>query len=123
MGRDTMALVRGIAGEAIRALLVLALVFLNFGHASLASDWSAGGYVAAFDTAIPCGPAQPGSPVLDTDPCPACRIASGIDLPPAPSGVVLAQARVATAGHDGGDTVPRRALFTSASGPRAPPTA
>jgi hypothetical protein len=79
---------RVMGREALLALLVLALVFLNFGHAapSLASAYQPAGE-SSF-----CGdPAVPGD--VRHAPCHACRIGGGADLPPppcAPEAVIFA---------------------------------
>jgi len=66
--------------ELVRALCVVALVFLNFGHMSLAIG---GEYAAELQASSFCG--DPISP-SDTKagPCQACRIGDGAVLPPAP---------------------------------------
>ncbi|MEO6178385.1 MAG: hypothetical protein ABIP15_01315 [Devosia sp.] len=67
-----------VARETLLALLVLALAFLNFGHASI----SLGGELK-LTPEIWCGdPMLPDSP--DHSPCHACRIGSSVDVPPAP---------------------------------------
>jgi hypothetical protein len=66
--------------ETLLALLVVALVFLNFGHVSVTA---AGDFRVTPDSW--CGdPLLPDSP--EHSPCHACRIGGGADLPPAPAG-------------------------------------
>jgi hypothetical protein len=72
--------------EVVRALCVMALVFLNFGHAPLAAPLSAAPALSAVADASFCG-----DPLDDQHqdhaPCHACRIGGGADLPPAPCAV------------------------------------
>lgn len=80
-----VALNRHIAADLVRALAVLALVFLSFGHQpsiGLAQDHEA---LSAAVSASWCGDAP-----ADTThaPCHACRIGSGADLPPPGEGLV-----------------------------------
>lgn len=67
--------------ELVRALCVVALVFLNFGHAPLALG---GEYAAAQQASSYCGDPIDGPSDAKADPCPACRIGAGVVLPPAP---------------------------------------
>jgi len=80
-----VAINRHIAAELVRALAVLALVFLSFGHqpaAALAQDHDV---LTAAVSANWCGDAP-----ADTShaPCHACRIGGGADLPPPCGGLV-----------------------------------
>ena len=68
-------------GELVRALAVLALVFLNFAHAPLASPVVGEGWAAVGSSF--CGTA-PDTNEQAHAPCHACRIGSGADLPAAP---------------------------------------
>jgi hypothetical protein len=64
--------------ETLLALLVVALVFLNFGHVAVTAS---GEFRVTPDSW--CGdPLLPDSP--EHSPCHACRIGSGVDLPPPP---------------------------------------
>jgi hypothetical protein len=66
--------------EILRALLVLALVFLNFAHQPTFAAPSAQDVLTAVASQSFCG-----EPIADDGehaPCHACRIASGADLPP-----------------------------------------
>jgi hypothetical protein len=65
--------------ETLLALLVVALTFLNYGHASV----SAAGDVQITPDSWCGDPLLPDSP--DHSPCHACRIGSGADLPPPPA--------------------------------------
>lgn len=81
-----MRLFWAIAGEVARAVSVLALVFLSFGHQPLAIERSGG--TTAVSTAIICGvgfagdPSDPRSRTKNT--CELCRVATSIDLPTPP---------------------------------------
>lgn len=116
-----MTLARAIAGETIRALLVLALIFLNFGHGALGSDGVSG--IVALDTGVLCGESTPGTPALGDEPCPACRIASGIALPPAPCVIAPAFGLVAKVAFDISTETGYQPVRSFATGPRAPPAA
>lgn len=72
---------RGYLREALLALLVVALCFLNFGHISV----SAAGDLRVVPDSWCGNPMLPDSP--DHSPCHACRIGGGADLPPTPARV------------------------------------
>ena len=116
-----VTLARGIAGETIRALLVLALIFLNFGHGAMGSDGVRG--IAALDTGVLCGEASPATPSLGGEPCPACRIASSIDLPPAPCVIVPAFGQNVAVAYEASVETGYRPAYGPIAGPRAPPAA
>lgn len=108
--------------ETVRALGVVALIFLNFGHASMAvgAELVASSYGASF-----CG--GPVDPVdapshSDSAPCEVCLLGSGMDLPPPPAGLTLrvgeAPACYVTAARR--ESAPWR---HTGSQPRAPPAA
>jgi hypothetical protein len=69
--------------EVVRALCVIALVFLNFGHAPIAAPLSAAPALTSVADASFCG-----DPLDDQHqdhaPCHVCRIGGGADLPPPP---------------------------------------
>lgn len=70
---------RQIVLEVVRALCVLGLVFLNFGHvAAFAGDHRASAAASSYCV-------DPGDGVPDHAPCHACRIGQGADLPPPPA--------------------------------------
>ena len=84
---------RQSALEVVRALCVLALLFLNFGHAQAAPTLPHGTLLtAAVDTSF-CG--DPAEPPGSHSPCHACRIGSAADLPPEPCAIALPQPLVA----------------------------
>lgn len=106
-------------GEGVRALVVLALVFLNFGHAPLA---------AAADLVPAWAVATCGAPVADGGPaqapvahqCDVCLLGAGFGLPPAPPVLILPRgeprlSRVAVA------VVMPAAWHYGLAQPRAPP--
>ena len=68
--------------EVVRALCVVALIFLNFGHAPLAAPVSAAPALSAVADASFCG--DPVGGHQDHAPCHVCRIGGGADLPPPP---------------------------------------
>lgn len=80
-----MAINRHIAAELVRALAVLALVFLSFGHQPAVAVAHDHEVLTAAVTASMCGDAP-----ADTThaPCHACRIGGGADLPPPCGGLV-----------------------------------
>jgi hypothetical protein len=80
--------------EIIRALAVLALVFLNFAHAPLALAGEVSG------AAVFCGDAPADAPdgSKAKEPCPACRIGEGVALPDVPCAVSRA-ARILPVAH------------------------
>lgn len=66
--------------ELVRALCVLALVFLNFAHQTAVAAPTADDAMQVIASQSFCG-----DPVSDDDdraPCQACRIGAGADLPP-----------------------------------------
>ena len=68
------------AAETLRALLVLALIFLNFAHQPAIAAPSAGDVMSVVASQSFCG-----TPIADDEghaPCHACRIGGGADLPP-----------------------------------------
>jgi len=84
-----MALGKSNLLEVVRALCVVALVFLNFGHAPLAagSEYAFSPPANSF-----CGDPLDDPSEAKDHPCQACRIGAGMALPPA-SGVVGVLAR------------------------------
>ena len=106
--------------ETVRALGVLALVFLNFGHVPVAAgaDLSAVSRAASFCGA-PIDPLDvPGDEA--TSQCVACLIGAGLDLPPVPATLTLrfGKERVAYAAAPAAGRPPRG---PPPAQPRAPP--
>lgn len=66
--------------ETVRALTVLALVFLNFAHQPAFAAPMPGDSVTVLASQSFCG--EPVGDDSDHAPCNACRIGSGADLPP-----------------------------------------
>ncbi len=79
--------------EVVRALCVIALIFLNFGHMPLAAPMASATTLTAVADASFCG-----DPVDDRHqdhaPCHVCRIGGGADLPPPPCTVEPGQGLV-----------------------------
>jgi hypothetical protein len=83
-----MGMTGAMVKEAMRALLVLALVFFNFAHApvsaSVGYDSELRPYLQASVAAfVDCGNADEEGGLAHA-PCHACRIGGAADLPPAP---------------------------------------
>ncbi|HQZ11402.1 MAG TPA: hypothetical protein PK286_00830 [Devosia sp.] len=70
----------GKIGETLRALVVLALFFLNFAHVPLSA--APADAFAPLSVASICGDPIGGDRTGDHAPCHACRIGAGADLPP-----------------------------------------
>lgn len=81
-----MAISRHIGAELVRALAVLALVFLSYGHQPVAVASTHHDTLTAAVTADFCGgvPADGQTHAA----CHACRIGAGADLPPPGGGLV-----------------------------------
>jgi hypothetical protein len=110
--------------ELVRALCVLGLVFLNFGHGAVGAPAPAGALpgdvlTLAVDASF-CG--QPIEGPQDHAPCHACRIGGGADLPPAPPSVCAPVDVVGVVGAVEIAPLPVLAMFGRAS-PRGPPVA
>lgn len=108
-----------MARETLLALLVLAVVFLNFGHQNFA--FAGDGSIVTEASAF-CG-----DPIHPNDaghaPCHACRIGGGADLPPAPCAVEPAIFVTAAIVYARITTAAEVAPFRLAANPRAPPAA
>lgn len=112
--------------DAMRALLVLALVFFNFAHAPLAAtvgyDRELQPYLLPSGAAfVDCGDVQDDG--LAHAPCHACRVGGAADLPPASgsclsapliAGIVAYAVRTHHLAH---------AILPHSGEPRAPPVA
>jgi hypothetical protein len=77
---------RHIAADLVRALAVLALVFLSFSHQSIAVEPHDHGVLSAAVGTSFCGDAPEGD--LGHAPCHACRIGNGAVLPPTSEGLL-----------------------------------
>jgi hypothetical protein len=114
MGIGTRRL--AIGRETLLAALVLALVFLNFGHVAP----SLGNTLAYGDGSSFCGdPLTPGDP--HHAPCHACRIGAGADLPPQPGCIEPVSFAELAAGGPVPAFLPVLSLPTSVAQPRGPP--
>jgi hypothetical protein len=109
---------RGLWREALFALLVLALAFLNFGHSN--AVFAAGGRVVVTATSI-CGDPGSGPSAGEHFACHACR-SDAAALPPEPCAVEpVVFSTVAIAYADAAPTA--LAVLAHAGGnPRAPPS-
>lgn len=114
-------LVRHLLADLMRALAVLGLVFLSFAHAPLSvspsvADEIAGVALGDFCTGHGTIPAHK-APAK----CDACRIASGVDLPPTPPQLSAPQA-VDAGCQVAADTQVRGGIQGPPLGARAPPS-
>lgn len=110
---------RHIAVDLVRALSVLALIFLSFGHAPVTT--SAHGHdvlAAAVDLSF-CGDLPAGNDTSHS-PCHACRIGAGADLPP-PCGGLLHVPVASTPDFVQATLVPAKPVVTGLPQPRGPP--
>ena len=80
-----MGLFRSISADLLRAVLVLALLALNFAHAGAAPNAARNFALTgqAFVSAADCGAPEPMDGAAHA-PCHACRIGAAADLPPEP---------------------------------------
>lgn len=109
---------RDIGGEAIKALAVLALVFLSFAHQPVAVAQADDGPQWAVSDLSYCGGAPDGE--AGHLPCHACR-AGVADLPPAPSMAEPAYVAFAETGFALVDDFMVGQRGFSPANPRAPP--
>ncbi|WMT88040.1 hypothetical protein NO932_05375 [Pelagibacterium sp. 26DY04] len=114
-----MGLVRDIGGEIVKALAVLALVFLSFAHQPVAvAQVDDGPQWAVADLSF-CG-SGPDDGDAGHAPCHACR--AGIaDLPPAPCVAEPAYVALGEAGFELSDDLVVLQQAYSSANPRAPP--
>lgn len=109
--------------DMLRALCVLALVFLVLGHKPvLAQPFDADAGYAITSLNSFCGDAPDGQ--AGHAPCHACRLFTGLDLPPAPAGAEPAfRAAIAFAWAEALPIVPATPAIRRANPARAPPLA
>lgn len=101
--------------ETLLAALVVALVFLNYGHVSVTAS---GDFRVVPDSW--CGdPLLPDSP--EHSPCHACRIGSGADLPPAPACIEPVDFVAVPVAYAAPSVTPQRPLQMRPALPRGPP--
>jgi hypothetical protein len=111
--------------ELARALVVLALIFLNFGHAAIGIDTVAASEPQSFFTLQStdfslCGDDQHGAPA-DHVTCHVCRLGAGLDVPPPPATLAPAFLAFAPTSYSGVTTVFRPRPLPTPGNPRAPP--
>lgn len=106
-------------GEGVRALVVLALVFLNFGHLPVAAAgvpaWAGPVCGTPADLELPAK-----QPVAHQ--CDVCLVGSGFALPPAPPALVPPRGELRLAGAAAPAAMPAAWHYGQAQ-PRAPPAA
>jgi hypothetical protein len=105
--------------EVVRALCVVALVFLNFGHAPLAL--AGGEFAVTPQASMFCGDPIDSPEGAKGNPCQACRIGASADLPPPPGGTALAFRRASYIAYEVHAAPARDLRCFGAGGPRAPP--
>ena len=104
------------AREIILAAVVMALTFLNYGHAAVSA---ASDFRVTVDSW--CGdPLLPDSP--DHSPCHACRIGSGADLPPPPAAIEPIAFVATTIAYAAPIVVVELPLHGRPAQPRGPPS-
>lgn len=105
----------------MRALCVLTLLFLNFGHVAPVSAGDLPLGVSSYAAATICQEPAQDDPQTHHAPCHACRIGAGADLPPPPCLVERAFAELQHVGY----AEPARRVsprpFAHILGSRAPP--
>ncbi|OEO31884.1 hypothetical protein VW23_014080 [Devosia insulae DS-56] len=108
---------RQMGSDTARALVVLALVFLSFAHAPVASAES-GALLTASVAASYCGDMPDGDGKAHA-PCHACRV-GGIDLPPPPTSFTAPLAACEISYFRTASVLAVNSTYISAR-PRAPP--
>ncbi len=112
--------VRQTGLEVLRALCVLALIFLSFGHAPVTAAASGSGVLTAALDMSYCGD-LPDDPRAHA-PCHACRIGGSADLPP-PCSFATPIAVVATVAYGATPVLVEPATSSSPFDARGPPFA
>jgi len=110
--------------EGVRALVVIALIFLCFGHKPVYASVSYDGQLIA--KVLDAGLSEPGcgdpADHGDHTPCHACRVFTGLDLPPSPVLAVPAFGKVLDIAYA---LMPEPLAFAAPAPivrPRGPPT-
>jgi hypothetical protein len=116
---EGMSLARDIGGEIVKALAVLALVFLAFAHQPVAVQAADDGFSYSVADLSFCG-GSPDNEGAGHSPCHACR-AGVADLPPAPCENEPAYTRFAQAGFTLADDLVVEQHPFSIHRSRAPP--
>lgn len=122
-----MSMTGAMVKDAMRALLVLALVFFNFAHAPVSA---AVGYdrelrpylLPAGTVAVDCGDMEEDEGLAHA-PCHACRIGAAADLPPTPGSCLSVRLLASILAHPVRAQLPARAILPHSGEPRAPPVA
>ena len=115
-----------LTGEVVRALLVLALLSLNFTTAAAAHDAGNGAAsVRAVGTAFASFCGDLGNPAGSSDhaPCHACRLFDGVDVPPLLAIPARLAMRVTRVDYVPTPVLAPLPLVFAAARPRGPPLA
>jgi hypothetical protein len=123
-GDDAMSMTKAMVKDAMRALLVLALVFFNLAHAPASAavgyDSELQPYLLPTGAAfVDCGDAQDDGPAHA--PCHACRIGGAADLPPAPGSCLSAPLMAGVVAYSVRTDHRTHAILPHSGKPRAPP--
>jgi hypothetical protein len=105
--------------ELVRALAVVALVFLNFGHSPVLAHQADPAIQSLCGDALVSGDAEHGQ--HQNVPCHACRIGGAADLPPLPADVDCVLALVGDVVYAAGPVPPQAAVPQQVGSPRGPP--
>lgn len=119
---------RAILWEMVRAFCVLALIFLNFGHAPLALPPGGAELVSVYPAGVAAAPelcamADNTGSSDDHAPCHACRIGAGLDLPGAPCQAETLRFVASAVGFSVPAAPPVLSSQLSPAAARAPPVA
>lgn len=112
---------RQMGMELARALLVLALLFLNFAHLPPASASAGPDILTAQVDQSWCGDVPLGGTDTSHAPCHACRIGAAADLPPAPCAALRLPAEPQAIAFVLTQTDIAAPHLSTAARPRAPP--
>lgn len=115
-----VSLIRHMAADVVRALAVLAVVFLSFAHTPVVASGGAHDVLTAAVDLSFCGDAHPGDDGAHA-PCHACRIGGGADIPPPSCASVSAPLAFAPVAFYYAPTFAAPALEHLSAHPRAPP--
>lgn len=105
--------------ELVRALAVVALVFLNFGHSPVLAQQVDPAFQSLCGDAHVSGEADHGQ--HHNVPCHACRIGGAADLPPLPAAVDFVLGLVDEVDYATGPIPPQAAVPQRVGSPRGPP--
>ena len=121
-----MTALRQNLAELVRALCVLALVFLSFGHQAMAfgpADQASPSKILLADGTVPifCGQSGPQGDPGQHDPCPLYSIGAGFDLPAPPSNGALVFVGVSYIAYGHPRVVRVAPALVVSAQPRGPP--